>query len=70
MNNSKEQAQQTRYLLSDKGLLREEIVADLLGVTPATVVRWIRKGKLPGRIIRGRSLTSVAALIAWTESGT
>jgi len=67
MSELKSQPQRVRFILSDAGVLTEEMMADLLKVTPRTIINWIERDRLPGHIIRGHSLTSVAALIAWAE---
>ena len=48
------------------GLLTARAVADLLGVTPATVLRWTRAGELPAvRLPSGQVRYREDALDAW-----
>jgi len=43
-----------RDRLKDAGMLTVDEIADELGVTPATIKRWQRRGTLTGRRIDGR----------------
>lgn len=58
--------------MTDRPLLTARAVAELLDVTPETVLRWVRRGELPAvrlpGTVRGRLRFRVEDVDAWIEA--